>query len=364
MLFLPLVSFCQTAENEQKKYHELELEIVKVLQKTKVIGISIAIINNYEVAWVRGFGLKEVNTNDSITTETLFQAASITKSIIAMTVMKEFQNGRLDIDEDVNNYLEKWKMPKGNSNRNSFITLKQLLSHTGGVSNMVFPVYRTDEKIPTVTEALNGKAPAKNGPLTVINAPGQFSYSSAGYAVIHQVLEDIEKQGLESIVAEKLFTPLDMNLSTFSDHLPNGKFESIASGHLDDNKVIEGKYFILRPLSFGSLWTTPRDLAKFLVEMQLSLEERSNKVLNKENAGLMLNPTGTWKGNYGLGFSKEVRGTGVNFFGHDGHNYGYICSMIGSIKGGFGLVIMTNSENGWKAVNQIKKLVGRKFWGF
>jgi hypothetical protein len=67
---------------------------------------------------------------------------------------------------------------------------------------------------------------------------------------------------------------------------------------------------------------------------------------------------------YGLGFSNEIRGTGVKFFGHDGHNLGYICSMIGSHDKGFGVVIMTNSENGWKAVNKIKKLVGRKFWGF
>lgn len=361
LLSLPVALFCQIPEKEQKKYDELELEIGRIIQKTKVVGVSVAIVDNYEVAWVRAFGLTEIGTNDSVTIETLFQAASITKSIIAMTVMKEYQDGNLDIDRDVNNYLERWKMPV---HSNSFITLKQLLSHTSGVANMVFPVYEKGEKIPTVTEALDGKAPSKNRSVTVANAPGQYLYSSAGYAVIQQVLEDLKNQGLETIVGENVFSHLDMNRSTFLDSLPNEKFKSIASGHLDDNKVISGKYYILRPLSFGSLWTTPHDLAKFLIEMQLSLEGRSNKILYKENARLMLNPTTTWKGNYGLGFSKEVRGTGVKFFGHDGHNYGYICSMIGSVEGGFGLVIMTNSENGWKAVNQVKKLVGRKLWGF
>ncbi len=64
---------------------------------------------------------------------------------------------------------------------------------------------------------------------------------------------------------------------------------------------------------------------------------------------------------YALGFTNEIRGTGVEFFGHDGHNIGYISSMIGSLYNGFGVVIMTNSENGWKAVNKIKKIIGRTF---
>ena len=67
-------------------------------------------------------------------------------------------------------------------------------------------------------------------------------------------------------------------------------------------------------------------------------------------------------GQYALGFTLEKRGP-VLFFGHDGHNYGYISSMLGSVDGGYGMVIKTNSENGWKAINKIKKLVGRKYWG-
>jgi CubicO group peptidase (beta-lactamase class C family) len=365
VIFFPISLFGQNVNHDRdRKFLELTSEINEILEKTKVVGISVAVIDNYRLAWAKGFGVKEIGTNDSVTTETLFQSASITKSVVALTIMREFQEGKVSLDSNVNKYLLNWKIPEANFDQKSFITLRQLLSHTAGISPAVLPRYRTDEKMPSCVEALSGKAPARNEVIQAVQAPGQFSYSSAGYAILQQVLEDVERRMLEDIVREKVFAPLGMSFSTFDFYLPNEKFRSIASGHLKHNELIRGKYLILQPLTFGSLWSTPTDLGKFLIEMQLSLKGKSNKIVDQTNAKLMLEPTPGWKGNYGLGFSKEIRGTGVKFFGHDGHNYGYICSMLGSVEGGFGLVIMTNSENGWKAVNQIKKLVGRKFWGF
>ena len=151
-----------------------------------------------------------------------------------------------------------------------------------------------------------------------------------------------------------------MTSSTFEARLPNAQYNSVSSGHLSKNKIIAHKYYNCVPTSAGGLWSTSTDIAKFLIEMQLSLNGQSNKIIDQSNSVLMVTPV---KG-YGLGFSREVRGTGVKFFGHDGHNVGYVSSMLGSLENGFGVVILTNSENGWKAVNRIKKLVGREFWGF
>jgi CubicO group peptidase (beta-lactamase class C family) len=353
--------YCQSTI-DQDKFESLSNEIKKIVKDTKAVGVSVALIENYQVVWAKGFGTTESGTKDSVTTETLFQTASITKSITAMTVMKEVQEGVISLTEDINNQLTSWHIPPSEFIKQTPVNVKQLLSHTSGVSNKGFPAYEINEDLPTIIQALNGEKPSKNDPVTVVWYPGKlFSYSPGGYSILELLLRDTENKEIGQIVESKIFEPLQMDNSTFEYHLPNQRFKSIASGHLQENKVIDQKYFILQPLSFGGLWSTPTDLAKFLIEMQLSLKGKSNKILNQENTALMLKPV---IGQYGLGFSNEKRGNGVLFFGHDGHNYGYISSMIGSFDKGFGVVIMTNSENGWKAVNKIKKIVGRKFWGF
>lgn len=348
----------------QDKFQSLENEIQKIVQDTKAVGVSIALIDNYELVWAKGFGVIEIGTNDSVTTQTVFQAASISKPVTALAIMKKVQEGRISLNENVEARLTSWHIPKNPYTSSSAVTVKHLLSHTGGVANSFYyvPGYTEADRLPTVVECLNGTKPAQNNPVKITATPGaQFSYSNCGYWILEALLEDLEKKEFETLIADEILMPIGMTNSTFNSTPPGSHFKSIAGGHLDKNKLIEGKYYRVRPQSSGGLWSTPTDLARFLILIQKSRKGDANDIISKEYAMLMTTPV---MGSYGLGFSSEVRGTGVKFFGHDGHNMGYICSMIGSLDNGFGVVIMTNSENGWKAVNKIKKLVGRKFWGF
>lgn len=356
---------CVSSQSSDQKYNGLASDIRKIVSDTKVVGVSIAIIENYQILWTGAFGLKEIGTQDSVTTETIFQAASITKSITALAVMREVQDGKVSLDSSVNTYLKDWKIPGNYMTRNNDVTVRQLLSHTGGVANNVLPfAYEVNEKVPSLTQALKGEKPAKNEPVAVTYYPGRmYSYSGPGYGILQKLVEDLEGKEFTAIVDKRIFEPLKMRSSTFDYYLPNENFKSFASGHLKGNELMKGRYQIFQPLTFASLWSTPTDLAKVLIEMQLSLKGSSNKILNQQNAQLMIKPDRITQGKYGLGFYREGRG-GVSFFGHGGHNYGYISSMFGSPEGGFGMVIMTNSENGWKAINKINKLVGRRLWGF
>jgi CubicO group peptidase (beta-lactamase class C family) len=356
--------FCQSAIGQDKNFQSLEAEIQKIVKDTKAVGVSVALINNYEVVWAKGFGVTELETSDSVTSQTLFQAASISKSITALAVMKKVQEGKIFLNDNVNDQLTSWHIRQNNYTISSPVTVKHLLSHTGGVANSHYyiPGYQEADQLPSIVESLNGAKPAQNNPVEVIATPGtQFSYSNCGYWILEALLEDVEKKEFERIAVDEILLPIGMVNSTFATAPSSLQFESISSGHLDKNIPIEGKYYRIRPQSSGGLWSTPTDLAKFLIVIQKSRKGELNDIITKDYAMLMTTPV---IGSYGLGFSTEVRGTGVRFFGHDGHNVGYICSMIGSLDKGFGVVIMTNSENGWKAVNKIKKLVGRKFWGF
>src|SRR3954471_22617562 len=118
-------------------------------------GVSIAVVNRGRIEWARGFGVKEWGNPDPVSEGTIFQAGSISKPIFAMAVMRLVQDGKLDLDEDVNRYLKSWKVP-ANGPWQPRVTLRQLLSHTAGLTVHGFPGYARTEKIPSVVDVLNG----------------------------------------------------------------------------------------------------------------------------------------------------------------------------------------------------------------
>jgi CubicO group peptidase (beta-lactamase class C family) len=142
-------------------------------------GVSIAVINNGEIEWARGFGLRQWGSPEPVTEETLFQAGSISKPIFALAVMHLVEDGRLDLDEDVNAYLTSWKIPPTGSWQPK-VTLRQLLSHSAGLTVHGFPGYLRHEEHPTVLQILNGERPANTAPVRVNIIPGtQFRYSGS-----------------------------------------------------------------------------------------------------------------------------------------------------------------------------------------
>src|ERR1044072_10001594 len=114
-----------------------------------VPGVSIALINDGEVEWARGFGVKEVEGEDRVGTDTLFQAGSISKAVTATAVLRLVEQGVLALDEDVNTYLRSWRVPR-NGDWQPRVTLRQLLSHTAGTTVHGFNGYARDEAIPTL----------------------------------------------------------------------------------------------------------------------------------------------------------------------------------------------------------------------
>jgi CubicO group peptidase (beta-lactamase class C family) len=365
LLSVPVLG--QSGDKAVNKYQKLDSRIRQILKQTGVVGVSVAIIDDYKLAWAKGFGLRQVGSRDSVTRETLFQAASLTKAVTAMAVMRKVQEGKLSLEEDVNQRLFSWKLPYPDSLKTNPITLKQLLSHTSGINAASYQPYCPQQESPGLLQVFHAWGQQTPSTLTPATPPGNFySYSGINYAIIQQILSEAEKTDYATIIGQTVLEPLGMHSSTFERVLPSTAYPSVAYGHWNGKEKIDCNYYHSQPLAPGGLWSTPSDLARFLIEIQLSLRGRSNRVLSQENTSVMLQPVrqAPPPRQYALGFSLEKRGTGVLFFGHDGHNYGYVASMIASRDQGFGVVIMTNGENGWKAVNKIKKLVGRDYWGF
>src|SRR5262249_27708993 len=151
---------------------------------------------------------------------TLFQAGSVSKPIFALAVMRLAQEGKVDLDEDVNRYLISWKVP-ANGSWQPRITLRQLLSHSGGMTVHGFPGYASDEKVPSVLDILDGRPPANTPRIEVNIVPGtQLRYSGGGITVAQQLVVDLLGEPFPKMMREVILDPLRMKHSTYEQPLP------------------------------------------------------------------------------------------------------------------------------------------------
>jgi CubicO group peptidase (beta-lactamase class C family) len=324
----------------------------------KIPGVSIAVINDYKVEWAKAYGVKDVETNEPVSTETLFQAGSISKPVAAMVALKKVEQGKIALDEDINNKLTSWKLPDNEFTARRKVTLAHLLSHTGGLTVHGFPGYAVGEKIPTLTEVLNGSAPANTAPVRVDMEPGtKFRYSGGGVTISQLAIMDIEKKPYPQIAQETVLGPLNMTSSTYSQPLPDQIRKKAASGYRINGKPVEGKIHVYPEMAAAGLWTTPTDLAKFAIEVQLSLSGKSNKVLSKETTAKMVTPF--IEGVVGLGFFIEKHGA-ATYFGHGGADEGFRAQLLVNRDKGYGAVVMVNSDNA-QIINEILRSIAREY---
>ena len=309
----------------------------------KVPALSIAVIKDFKVDWARAYGVKDLESNEPATTETLFQAGSISKSVNAMVAMKKVEQGRISLDEDINSKLTSWKLPDNEFTAKKKVTLRNLLSHTAGTTVHGFPGYAITEKIPTLQQVLDGASPANTAPIRVDLEPGtRFRYSGGGTTIAQLAIMDVEKKPYPDIARETVLAPLGMTNSTYSQPLAPDWRKKAATGYRANGTEVEGKIHIYPEMAAAGLWTTPTDLAKFAIEVQLSLAGRSNKVLSKQSVEMM---TSSFMEEVGLGFFIEKHGKAI-YFGHGGADEGFRAELLVSRDKGYGVAVMVNSDNG------------------
>src|SRR5262245_33649792 len=178
-------------------------------------GLSIAVVNDYKIEWARGFGVKEWGKPAPVTEDTMFQAGSVSKPMFALAVMRLVQDGRLDLDRDVNDYLKSWRVP-ANGSWQPRITLRHLLSHTAGTTVHGFPGYCRTDKVPTVPQLLNGEPPANTSAVLVNILPGtQLRYSGGGTTIAQLMVSDVLGLPFPEIMREILLARTGMKHSTY-----------------------------------------------------------------------------------------------------------------------------------------------------
>lgn len=320
-----------------------------------VPGASIAVIHGGEVEWARGYGTVTPG-GAPVTASTLFQAASISKPVAAMGALKMVEEGKLELDRDVNSYTTLWKLPKDADNNP--VTLRQLLSHTAGTTVHGFPGYAAGAPVPTLVQLLNGAKPANTGGVHVTTRPGrQWRYSGGGYEVAQYVMTERTKTPFAELMEQKVLKPLAMTDSTFAQPLPPALLARAALPHDRSGKPIPGGPHTYPEQAAAGLWTTPTDLAKFAIETRRSAAGQSNLVLSQAMTHLMLTPV---MQSYGLGVGMDGDGQAQSF-GHGGSNAGYRARMTAYTERGDGVVVMTNGDGGGELAEELVRAVAAEY---
>jgi len=323
----------------------------------KTPGVSVAVVNGGIIEWAKGYGVTEAGSTTAVTPQTLFQAASISKPVAALAALRLVEQGKLALDQDVNERLTSWKVPEHEFTKDEKVTLRRLLSHSAGLTVHGFGGYPAGDPLPSLIDILDGRNPANSAAVRVDVLPGSiWRYSGGGYTVMQQLLMDVTGRPFPALLADLVLQPVGMKDSTYEQPLPEARRAAAASGHLPGGGLLPGRYHTYPEMAAAGLWTTPTDLARFLVEIQHALQGRS-KILTPATARQMVT---VQKGSYGLGLGLEGSGPSATF-GHGGSNAGFKCQMTAFVEGGRGAVVMTNGDRGGRLGGEILRAVAAEY---
>ena len=344
-----------------EKEPPLRLNLAQAMQVYNVPGLSVAVIDNYQIAWAKGYGVTETGSTTPVGTGTLFQAGSISKPVAATAALTLVEKGKLSLDEDVNQKLKTWKVPENEFTKEQKVTLRRLMSHTAGLTVHGFPGYDVDAPLPTIVEILNGEKPANTDPIRVDFVPGtKFRYSGGGVTIEQLLMIDVTGKAFPALLRETVLDKIGMTASSY-EQPPPARAALTADGTYQDGKPVHGRWHIYPEMAAAGLWTTPTDLAKFAIEIAKSKNGKSNKVLSQQTVEEMLTPVVPQ--GPGLGFFVDEKNPGV--FGHNGADEGFQALLSMNWQTGNGVAIMANSDNGIAVADLVLRTVAKEYkWDY
>ena len=297
------------------------------MKEIRIPGLALAVIKDGEILKMKSYGTANLETNTPVTSESVFMIASLTKQFIAFAVLVLHQEGKLSINNNISNYLDKtpeiWKD----------ITLKHLLSHTSGIDRdpSDYNPY-TEQPITDVIEAMHN--------VQLLSKPGEkWLYSNVGYYILAEVISKVSDQPWNEFITQRILAPIDMTntrITSTRDIIPN----RVSGYHNTEKGRINAENWIAARPSGGFL-STIEDLAKWdiFLDNQDILDDSNYKLLFKEN---LSNSNGVIE--YGMGWyiHKFLDRTRIH---HDGQYPGFRADYERFTEDGLTVIVLANSDN-------------------
>ena len=320
--------------------------------------MSLAVIKDGVIVKAKGYGVTALQGGVPVTVDTLFQAGSDSKAVAAMGALSLVDQKKLALDEDANAVLRSWHIPGNTFTAGHPVTLRELLSHTAGMTVHGFRGYPNNGPVPTLQQVLDGQPPANSPAIRVEAVPGSaWNYSGGGYVVAQQMMIDVTGKTFPDFMRDTVLRPLGMNASTFDQPLPAAQRGLAATGYLRGIRPVAGGWNVYPEMAPAGLWTTASDLARFALALQHSLAGGTHPVLSAASVRLMVTPV---KNNYALGLGLQGSGPTARFM-HGGRNEGFDTMLVAYTEAGMGAVIMINANEDSKFMLRVQDAVAQAY---
>ena len=330
--------------------------VAELMEEFGVPGVSVAVIQDFKIHWAKAYGVADVETGQLVDIETMFQAASISKPVAAMGVLRAVQDGLFSLDDDINDILDSWTLDGREFTRNRPVTPRTLTSHTSGLGDgFGFPGYDPEQPLPTTVQILEGHELSNVGSVFMEREPLTFyEYSGGGVTVMELALSDVRRRPFVDVLQEGVLAPIGMTRSSYAQPISPEHNQNAARAHDNNGESRGPKWHVYPEHAAAGLWTTPTDLARLIIEVQRSASGESNRVLSQSMIQEMLNPVGV--GPFAVGFTVSKIGEGW-YFSHGGSNWGFRALMLAHKVKGYALVVMTNADQGSTVINEISRRI-------
>lgn len=307
----------------------------------KVPALSVAVIRDGQLDWSAAWGRLQAD-GAAADCDSLFQAGSLAKPATVLAALRMQEQGAVDLDADIATYLTSWTLPAGAQTKANPVTLRNLFTHTAGITPGGYEGYAQGQPLPTDMQTVAGQPPANARKVEVLQAPGtSLRYSGGGYTVAEVALQDRLHQPFEQLMRDWLTAPVGMRQADFSQPLPAASQVHAARGHLRDGSLVAGGWHQHPEQAAAGLWATPSDLATLLIELRKGWQGRSEVFSQAQVRELLANPID----GHAYGFRLIGEGDQV-FLTHYGGTVGYRAGMTLNLETGNGAVYLSNSDNG------------------
>jgi CubicO group peptidase (beta-lactamase class C family) len=323
------------------------------MQRYRVASVSVAVIRNGKIAWA---GVYRQPAAPRIDTDTVYQAASISKGIAGALAHRLARGGKLELDAPVDACLKPLALPAGKQSAEHPVTLRNLLSHNAGATVSGFPGYPPSQTIPTAVQVIRGESPSVTPAVAIQTVPGSVhAYSGGGYTIAQVAMEQCLNAPFAELMQQQVLRPLSMRRSSFAQPLPAGE-RNRARGHYADGSEVEDGALVYPELAAAGLWTTPSDLARFAIALQQSWKA-GTAFLGTVQAHDLLKPG---LNNYAQGLFVVGEGEHRRFM-HSGGNAGFKSTYAMYLESGDGVVVMTDGDNGSYLGGEVVKAVSSAY---
>lgn len=327
----------------------LDERIPNIMEAYDIPGANVALVKGGETIWTKAYGYADLEAGRKMTTDTYLRVESISKSVTAWGVIQLVEQGKIELDSPVKQYIKTWNFPKSEFSDEK-ITVRQLLSHSAG-----FPLgdftkrYSPALVIPSIKECLSAEAILEREPGV------SFSYSNIGFNLLELLIEEVTGRDFSEYMEQEILIPLGMNNASYTwseEFNPAVPFGYDLTGEAVPVYIYPEK-------GSGGLFATVEDIAVF-VAAGMPSSTQNHKVLGAQSINMLYNPTAEKLGiynyvfdSYGLGYYIENLSNGKRAVSHGGQGAGWMTHFHSVPETGDGIVILTNSQRSWPFIAYI-----------